>query len=268
MAQMILTPEQLNKLRDVEDPILRRRFALYYQLPQDLQDSMFAGETSDSVWSVTKEKYNLSDENVSAVARIIGLVFLGELPIQNFISELASVLNIGKEKAGAIAHDINQIIFQPVRESLIKVHGIEESEIKKPILPATEPSFEPKIEQPSSFAPAEAETLTDKIVKENGRAPQPPVADEIETQQEAERARQELIDRLRQARQEKEVSPLEESEPRASKQENEKTDGPIAPAQHKEPFAAQTAWNGRTIDLRKIPPRRKAKKRNDGFIES
>ena len=95
-----------------------------FQLPQDLQTSFESDVTTNSVWNITKEKYGLADTGVSAVARIIGLIFLGELNIKNFIAALRDELKIDVQKAAAIAQDINAAIFQPVRESLMQVHNI------------------------------------------------------------------------------------------------------------------------------------------------
>ena len=69
----------------------------------------------------------MPEANISTVARIIGLIFLGELPIKNFIAELKNKLNVDVAQAQAIAQDINQSIFQPVRVSLMQVHGIDEN---------------------------------------------------------------------------------------------------------------------------------------------
>ncbi|MBI2466093.1 MAG: hypothetical protein HYV66_02615, partial [Candidatus Sungbacteria bacterium] len=120
-----LTPDQLARLSEIPDPTTRQRFTAFYQLPQDLQTLMFSEQTSGSVWQIAKEKYNLADKDVSVVARIIGLIFLGELPIKNFIVELKNMLGVDTIKAQQIAQDINVAIFQPVRESLMRVHGIE-----------------------------------------------------------------------------------------------------------------------------------------------
>ncbi|MDP3800205.1 MAG: hypothetical protein Q8Q90_02160 [bacterium] len=124
MNNQQITLDQIEQLNQVSDPVARRRFSVLFQLPQDLQNSFESEQTSNSVWDIAKIKYDLADRDVSKVARIIGLIFLGELPIKNFIAELKNKLNIDITKAQAIAQDINQTIFQPVRVSLMQVHGI------------------------------------------------------------------------------------------------------------------------------------------------
>jgi hypothetical protein len=122
-----LTIEQIEQLNQISDPVARRRYGVLFQLPQDMQDAFVSENTTNSVWSITKEKYNLTDRKVSATARIIGLIFLGELPIKNFIVSLQRDLNVDVKTAQAIAQDINQAIFQPVRQSLMAVHGLTQT---------------------------------------------------------------------------------------------------------------------------------------------
>lgn len=126
MNNQQLTLEQIEQLNQVSDPVARRRFYVLFQLPQDLQTAFESEDTTNSLWDITKVKYNLADGDISKVSRIIGLIFLGELPIKGFIAELKNKLNVDIAKAQAIAQDINQAIFQPVRVSLMQVHGISE----------------------------------------------------------------------------------------------------------------------------------------------
>ena len=63
------------------------------------------------------------------------LIMLGITPTADFIKNLSERLGVDKEKAKAIAEDINQKVFQQVRASLRKVHGLPEGErvkVKKP----------------------------------------------------------------------------------------------------------------------------------------
>ncbi len=111
----------------IKNPVIRSRWQRFFVIPQDLQQALFGEPFAENVWGITKEKYDLPDASVSAVARIIGLIFLGELPIKNFIVALRDNLKIDAAKAAAIAQDINAAIFQPVRESLMAVHNIPQT---------------------------------------------------------------------------------------------------------------------------------------------
>lgn len=124
MAYQQLTIDQIKQLNEITDPIARRRFGILFQLPQDIQDIFVSDDSTNSIWNITKGKYNLATKDISATARIIGLILLGELPIKNFIVALQNDLDIDLETAQAMAQDINIAIFQPIRESLMFVHNI------------------------------------------------------------------------------------------------------------------------------------------------
>ena len=126
MISQQLTLDQIEQLNQISDPAARRRYSVLFQLPQDLQIAFESETTTNSVWSITRDKYDLADGDIGKVARVIGLIFLGELPIKNFIVEIKNKLNVDVQKAQAIAQDINQAIFQPVRQSLMQVHGLDQ----------------------------------------------------------------------------------------------------------------------------------------------
>lgn len=122
-----LNPQTRDEILAIKNPAMRLRWQKYYSIPEDLQNHMFEPTTAESIWDIINDKYQLGENNVSVVAKTIGLIFLGELPIKNFIAELKTKLNIDITKAQAIAQDINQTIFQPVRTSLMQVHGINDA---------------------------------------------------------------------------------------------------------------------------------------------
>lgn len=255
MSKQILTPEQIDSLKEVKSPLLRRRFTLYFQLPSDLKESMFAEGTADSVWSITKEKYNLADEGVTAVARAIGLIFLGELPVKNFVQELTKSLKVDIAKATSIAQDINQTIFQPVRESLMEIHGLADADQTRiPSVGTSESDAEvvkQKVESKEPISLNELEKRRTPIISEKKYAP--PVNPKIFQQDsaQAERRRKELLSRLRQERGGTTVNLSKKT-----KSTPGKDPGQALNKRESNPTATTTAWNGRTIDLRNIPPRR------------
>lgn len=126
-----LTIDQIKQINEISDPVARRRLGAIFQLPQDVQDVFMKENSTDTVWNITREKYNFSNMRIRATARIIGLILLGELPIRNFIVALQKDLGIDLETAKALAQDINTAIFQPIRESLMFIHDIGGSKIPK-----------------------------------------------------------------------------------------------------------------------------------------
>src|SRR3989344_5989348 len=103
------------------------------ELPDDLRKALFARSTTDTIQVVGKNA-GLSIDKIGELADETGRVMLGITSPSDYVKNLVSRLSVNQEKAKAIAEEINQKVFQPVRESLKKIHGIAE-EVKKPEAP-------------------------------------------------------------------------------------------------------------------------------------
>ncbi len=123
MAQ--LTPQLREEILSIQNPRIKMRWQRFFAIPENLQEAMFDPPVAEKIWDIISETHGLDDVDVTKVAKIIGLIFLGELPINNFILSLRNELKIDAQTAQMIAQDINQAIFQPVKESLMAVHGLK-----------------------------------------------------------------------------------------------------------------------------------------------
>ncbi len=101
-----------------EETILKR----YDSLPDDLKEALMDVSTADAIYEIGR-KANLDVEKIGLLAEEIGLIILGFIPSENFISDLKRVLEIGEEKASSVALEVNDRIFLPIRESLKRIHG-------------------------------------------------------------------------------------------------------------------------------------------------
>ncbi len=101
------------------DEVMKR----YLDLPEDVQKTLFAPETSNSILEIGK-KHGLTIDKIGELADETGLVMLGITPPSEYIKNLVKRLSVNAEKAKGIAEDINQKVFSPIRESLKKIHGI------------------------------------------------------------------------------------------------------------------------------------------------
>jgi hypothetical protein len=90
---------------------------IYEKLPEDLKEAIFSVETSDIIQEVSK-KNNLIVDKMGILAEEVGLVILGLTPFASFVSNLATRLEIVKERADAIAKEINERIFVKIRISM------------------------------------------------------------------------------------------------------------------------------------------------------
>jgi len=101
------------------DSNTRREYLLqkYLQLSPELKQAIFSVKNAD-IMQKLGEKYYLPIEKIQCLAKIAGLVLLGEIPIEQFESEIQKTCGFIPESAQAISQDIYQQIFQPVERFL------------------------------------------------------------------------------------------------------------------------------------------------------
>ncbi|OGZ27271.1 MAG: hypothetical protein A3F95_00055 [Candidatus Nealsonbacteria bacterium RIFCSPLOWO2_12_FULL_39_31] len=98
---------------------------MYDNLPEDLKDSIFGLEMNEIVEKIGREN-QLNIEQIGDLANETGMVMLGVTHPNEFIGNLADRLEVDKEKARAIAGEINEQVFKKVRDSLRKIHNMRE----------------------------------------------------------------------------------------------------------------------------------------------
>ena len=108
----------------------------YKKLPQELKDALFSEETGDAIYDICKR--NMALEKLGEISDHIGQVLLGVLPPAEFQEILEKKMELGSEKSKKIFHEINRLIFSPVKYSLSELYETEiagvapPSEIEKP----------------------------------------------------------------------------------------------------------------------------------------
>ena len=103
---------------------------MYDNLPEDLKDAIFGLEMNEIVEKIGREN-QLNIEQIGELANETGMVMLGVTHPNEFIGNLTSRLEVDKEKARAIAQEINEQVFKKVRESLRKIHNTREENEQK-----------------------------------------------------------------------------------------------------------------------------------------
>ena len=93
------------------------------ELPKDLRDAYFSPATTEAIKETGKNN-GLTIDKIGELAHETGLVMIGITPPGEYIKNLTGRLGVAPEKAKAVAEEINQKVFQPVRESLKKIHGL------------------------------------------------------------------------------------------------------------------------------------------------
>lgn len=88
---------------------------LYEKLPEELKEAIFSEKTALAVWDIC-EKNEVEETDV--VAKYVGQVLMGLLLPEDFAGVLEKELKLKKEAAGAMAQEINRLVFYPVKECL------------------------------------------------------------------------------------------------------------------------------------------------------
>ena len=94
-------------------PGLEEKLNLFNHLPPQLQEVMLSDATANTMDEMGK-KYNLNDEKVSLLSKLVGDVILGILSPPNLISEIISKLAVDQNVASQISQEINAKLFAPV----------------------------------------------------------------------------------------------------------------------------------------------------------
>ena len=149
---------------------------MYEQLPPPLQEAIFSQENAKTFAQIC-QRHNIADKS-QVIAKYIGRVLLGLLPVEDFRIKLEEILNFEEKLSKEVFHDINRFIFLPVKAELNQIYyGIqpppqakeeekkesEEAEIKPP---------EPISEQPEKPEP-KAPEVGEKPLKQTDQYREP-----------------------------------------------------------------------------------------------
>lgn len=136
------TPFQIQKLKQVKNPLFNKKYTKFYQLPKNVQEKMFAVETADLVRKIGKDN-NLNENQLQQFSYAIGMVLLGDLHISKFVKTLQEKCKLDETASRRLARQINQELFLPIKESLKQIHR----------LPKWPAESEATNQQPSAQAP-------------------------------------------------------------------------------------------------------------------
>jgi hypothetical protein len=90
---------------------------MFSELPNDVREAMTSVDTME-VLNDIKEKYKLHIDQVGQLSAEVALLMIGVISSQRFIPNIESLMMIPKETATAIAAEVNEKIFQRVRNTL------------------------------------------------------------------------------------------------------------------------------------------------------
>ncbi|MBI2045989.1 MAG: hypothetical protein HYT28_01025 [Parcubacteria group bacterium] len=94
-------------------------------LPKDIQEAIVASDTENTIRGIG-QKYHLHIDQIGELMEATDFVMLGVSPPKEYIRDLYQRFESeDKEKVRQIAHDVNEQVFQKIKESLKQIHNVE-----------------------------------------------------------------------------------------------------------------------------------------------
>ncbi len=97
---------------------------VFRNLPEEVKEAYSSVETTNAILEI-REKYHLHIDQGGILAQEIGYVILGFTKPADFIGILVNKLHVTQAVATGITKDINEKIFNPIKESLKQIHNLE-----------------------------------------------------------------------------------------------------------------------------------------------
>jgi len=94
---------------------------LFYDTPEELQEASTSIENTDLI-TIACKHIGLEPENTKKVIELIGFVFLGLLPLEEFKKSLAGELKIKKPDADKLYQEIYRTVFFSVKYQLYQLY--------------------------------------------------------------------------------------------------------------------------------------------------
>jgi len=95
---------------------------IFYKLPLEIKDVVAATSTTEHLWKIG-QKHNLHIDKIGVMTDLAFDVMMGIVASRNFVAELQKELGIDALDAANLARDIDENVFHPIKESMVKLYG-------------------------------------------------------------------------------------------------------------------------------------------------
>lgn len=95
---------------------------IFGKLPQEIKDVVGSLDASNRIWKIG-ENHKLHIDKIGIMHDIARDVMMGIIATKNFVRELQNELGIPALDASALARDIDEEIFKPIKNTMIKLYG-------------------------------------------------------------------------------------------------------------------------------------------------
>lgn len=102
----------------------------FNSLPEEIQDIIYSPVTERTITEIG-EKYQLHLDKVDVLIEATEDIMTGDVRANDFISHIVKTLEIPQETAEKIGQEIDQQVFEKIRDSIKSLHKEEPQEEKK-----------------------------------------------------------------------------------------------------------------------------------------
>lgn len=91
------------------------------KLPPEIKDVIASSDTVQNIWKIG-QKHNLHIDKLGIMSDTAYDVMMGIVSTKNFVKELAENLEISELEASSIVRDIDDEIFKPIKQTIVKLY--------------------------------------------------------------------------------------------------------------------------------------------------
>lgn len=95
----------------------------YNELPPNLREA-YVSVNTDKILEEIGKKHGLRIDQIGELMNETGYVMLGATPPSDYVMKIEGTVGVSREKAKAIAVDVNEQVFKAIRDALKRVHKI------------------------------------------------------------------------------------------------------------------------------------------------
>lgn len=127
----------------------------YAELPPNLREAYGSVKTTEILEEIGK-KHGLRVDQIGELVDETGYVMLGVTPPSDYVMKIEGAVNVSREKAKAVAIDVNDRVFKPIRDALKQVHKVGGH---RDIPPQNRAALSADMVPPREYAPASPQPL-------------------------------------------------------------------------------------------------------------
>lgn len=136
----------------------------YDSLPENIKEVLSSPEAMDALEGLGK-KFNIHLDQLDDLFEEVGFILLGISRPVDFVDNLQKRLGLPREQINAIAREVNEKIFEPIRESLKEIHGPEDGQLSD-VSGVLDEKVEPIIPAPAPIPTAPTVSVSDETLKQ------------------------------------------------------------------------------------------------------